>query len=294
MFYRRKLILGLLETFEGQLSKISLQKLLLLITQRQKEPSYDFVPYKFGCYSFSAKADLNTMVKKGFLTESKDDFTKIDSENYLPQLKPFDQSIIRDVKKYYGHMSANALMLHTYINFPYWAIKSIKAKEILNERFMERVEKQKPVREDITLFTIGYEGISLEEYLNRLIKNDIKILVDVRNNPKSMKFGFSQSTLSRYCDALGIAYMHFPEVGIVSEKRQTLDSQVDYDKLFESYRNTTLLNTLPTQENILQLLRTHKRIALTCFEAEICQCHRKHLAESITFLPEWEYNLEHI
>ncbi|MCE7056885.1 DUF488 domain-containing protein [Algoriphagus sp. AGSA1] len=294
MFYRRKLILGLLEIFEGHLPKISLQKLLLLITQKQGEPTYDFVPYKFGCYSFSANADLSTMVKKGILSETKEQFSKVDDQNYFSQLKATDQKIIGEVKSQYGHMSANGLMRHTYINFPYWAIKSTKAREILNDTYMARVENQKPVRNDITLFTIGYEGISLEEYLNRLIRNDVKVLVDVRNNPKSMKFGFSQSTLRRYCESLGIGYVHFPEVGIVSEKRQTLESQADYDRLFEGYKSTTLKSTGTTQQKILNLLKLKQRIALTCFEAEICQCHRKHLAESITSLPEWEYSLQHI
>jgi hypothetical protein len=30
---------------------------------------------------------------------------------------------------------------------------------------------------------------------------------------------------------------------------------------------------------------------LTCFEANICQCHRKHLAEAIIQLPQWKYEL---
>lgn len=294
MFYRRKLILGLLETFEGHLPKISLQKLLLLITQKQGEPTYDFVPYKFGCFSFSANADLSTMVKKCFLSETKDQFTKIDNQNYFSQLKATDQKIIEEVKSLYGQMSPNGLMRHTYMNFPYWAINSTKAREILNDSYFARVENEKPKREDITLFTIGYEGISLEEYLNRLIKNDIKVLVDVRNNPKSMKFGFSQSTLRRYCESLGLDYVHFPDVGIVAEERKTLNNQTDYDRLFDGYKNTTLKSTGTTQQKILNLLKLKQRIALTCFEAEICQCHRKHLAESITSLPEWKYNLQHI
>ena len=82
------------------------------------------------------------------------------------------------------------------------------------------------------MFTIGYEGISLEEYLVRLIKNDVKVLVDVRNNPLSMKYGFSKSQLKKYCASLGIKYAHFPEVGIQSDQRQELNSQNDYNKLF--------------------------------------------------------------
>src|SRR5690606_40792860 len=70
-------------------------------------------------------------------------------------------------------------------------------------------------------------GISLEEYLLRLLKNDIKVLVDVRNNPLSMKFGFSKGQLRKFCDNLGIKYVHIPEVGIRSEQRQELKSQAE-------------------------------------------------------------------
>ena len=49
-----------------------------------------------------------------------------------------------------------------------------------------------------------------------------------------------------------------------------------------------------TQTVILNLLKQHKRIALTCFEANICQCHRKHLAEAIETLPSFEYEVKHI
>ena len=53
-------------SFEGQVDKISLQKLLFLFTKNQAKPEYDFVPYKYGCYSYSAHADLTSMVSKGF------------------------------------------------------------------------------------------------------------------------------------------------------------------------------------------------------------------------------------
>ena len=65
MFYRRKVILGLLQIFGGNLGKTQLQKLLLLYTQKQVKPDYHFVPYKYGCYSFQAAADISTMQKYG-------------------------------------------------------------------------------------------------------------------------------------------------------------------------------------------------------------------------------------
>ncbi len=294
MFYRRKIILALLELFEGELEKIRLQKLLFLFCQKQEKADYDFIPYKYGCYSYSANADMAAMVTKGLLAETAKSFHKIDDVNYLKLLKTPDLSKLRSIKALYGEMDSSALMKHTYRNFPYWAINSVKAPSILSKEELDKVEKQKTLSDQTTLYTIGYEGGSLENYLNRLLRNDVKVLVDVRNNPLSMKFGFSKSLLKRYCESLGILYMHFPEVGIVSDKRQALNTQADYDRLFADYLENDIPKTIDTQMTILNVLRKYKRIALTCFEANHCQCHRSHLANAIKTLPGFEYEVKHI
>ncbi len=294
MFYRRKIILALLQLFDGQLDKIRLQKLLFLFVKNQSKAEYDFIPYKFGCYSYSANADMTTMVKRGFLNEDEISFEKIDKTDYLMQLKPTDLKLLQEVKADYEKMNATALMKHTYINFPFYAINSEVAQRILTNAELENVNKVKPKGSRTVLFTIGYEGLSLEEYLVRLLKNDVRVLVDVRSNPLSMKYGFSKSQLKKYCLSLGIDYVHIPEVGIQSNQRQELNSQSDYDKLFAVYREINLNNTTSFQIEILNLLKEHKRIALTCFEANICQCHRKHLAEAIENLPEFNYEVKHI
>ena len=294
MFYRRKIILALLQLFEGELEKIRLQKLLFMFSKRQETAVYDFVPYKYGCFSYSANADMTAMVKHGLLSETETKFTIFQKADYLKMVKEADYKLLFDIKRQYGAMNAEALMKHTYINFPYWATKSVKAKTLLTSVELEKVEKSIPDTDKTILFTIGYEGISLEVYLNRLLLNDIKVLVDVRNNPLSMKYGFSKSQLIKYCGNLGINYIHFPEVGIQSEHRQELNTQADYDRLFSIYKSANLLNTISTQQKILKLLQEHKRIALTCFEADICQCHRSHLAEAIRALPGFEYQVKHI
>lgn len=294
MFYRRKVILALLQLFDRQIDKISLQKLLFLFTQRQSKAEYDFVPYKFGCYSYSAHADLTAMVRKGILTDFDNYYTVNEPVDYFKLLKDADKRLMLQVKAQYGQMNANALMKHTYLNFPYWAINSVKAKDILTTEQLEKVNSSRPANDKTILFTIGYEGISLEEYLNRLLKNDVQVLVDVRHNPLSMKYGFSKKQLQSYCMSLGIDYMHYPEVGIQSEQRQALNTQADYDQLFSVYRKNNLTKTVSSQEKIFSLLKDRKRIALTCFEANICQCHRKHLAEAIERMPEFEYEVKHI
>lgn len=285
--------MSLLQVFNGEIEKIKLQKLIFLACKRQKKSEYQFIPYKFGCYSFSLKADLITMVKKGILTETPTSYLLPNNADYFKGIKEDDKIVIRDIKKHYGQMSSNALMKYTYIHYPYWATKSTVARDILSAEELAKVNALKEERQNTTLYTIGYEGASLEEYLNKLVINDIKVLIDVRSNPLSMKFGFSKTLLSRYCESLGIDYKHFPEVGIKSNQRQELNSQSDYDKLFKEYKKG-LPSTLSVQIAILELLKQHKRIALTCFEADICQCHRKPLAESIKSLPEFKYDLKHI
>ncbi|MBC7587849.1 MAG: DUF488 domain-containing protein [Chitinophagaceae bacterium] len=294
MFYRRKVILAIIEAFGGFIEKIALQKLLLLFIKRQLKPDYDFIPYHYGCYSFSANADLTAMVKHGILNEDEKIFAKKDTINYTSKLSVSDKKNLIELHTLYGKMSSTALMKHTYLNHSYYAINSKVAKELLTAEQYQKVYTAKPVSSETILFTIGYEGISLEEYLNKLIKNDVKLLVDVRNNALSMKFGFSKSQLLKYCNSLGIEYMHIPEVGIQSEFRQELNSQADYDSLFNQYKSSTLSKTKSSQEKIFDLLLKKKRIALTCFEANICQCHRKHLSEAITSLPNWDYELKHI
>lgn len=294
MFYRRKILLSLLHVFDNKLDKISLQKLLLLYTDLQKKADFHFVPYKKGCFSFQANADLSTMVKYEQVIEGNTLWQKKDIKDYLSELKESDRLALRHIKKLYYGKSKEELIRITYLKFPYFALNSTIAHDVLNEDEYLAVSNARPLNHNTILYTIGYEGISLEEYLNKLIINGIKVLCDVRKNSLSMKFGFSKSQLKNACEGVGIKYLHFPELGIDSDKRHALISQKDYDNLFDHYRSNTLRNTILQQENILELLKVNKRIALTCFEANICQCHRKHLAEAITKLPTYNFELKHI
>lgn len=294
MYYRRKILLALLEIFDNRLNKISLQKLLMLISKQQQKPDFHFVPYKYGCYSFQATADLHTMSKYNQVILENNDWVKTDTEKYLINLKERDRLVIRYIKQMYGNKTSDELICFTYKKYPQLAINSIIAKEKLAPDEYQKVIDARPKSCDTILFTIGYEGISLEEYINKLIANDVKILCDVRKNPLSMKFGFSKTQLQNACNGVGIEYLHIPQLGIDSDKRQELNTQADYEKLFVLYRNTILTQTQDYQEKIIELLKENKRVALTCFEANICQCHRKHLAEAIIKNPAFIYEMKHI
>lgn len=286
--------MSLLQTFGGSLGKTKFQKLLLLFTQKQIKQDFHFVPYKYGCYSFQAAADISTMQKYGQVLLDSSGVQKIDPLDYVSTLKKEDRDLLNSMYLKHRNKSYVDLIKYTYNKYPYFAIHSEIADRYLTNSELVVVNNQKPISNESVLFTIGYEGVSLEEYLNKLIKVDVKVLVDVRNNPQSMKYGFTKSQLLNACTSVGIEYLHFPEVGIVSDQRQELNSQRDYDKLFVKYKHETLSKTKPSQERILELIQDKQRVALTCFEANICQCHRKHLAEAIISLPNWKYKLKHI
>lgn len=294
MYYRRKIVLALLQAFNWKLEKLSLQKLLFLFTRHQDKKSYDFVPYKFGCFSFQANADLNTLTKYKLVEQNGNNWVCIDTTNYLETLKKEDKEAILATKKRYGGLTSKELIKLTYQQFPYFATKSTIAKEVLSKSELEKVEVQKRTHKATILFTIGYEGLSIEKYINKLISNDVKVLCDVRKNSFSMKYGFSKSQLKNACESVGIRFLHIPEVGIQSEKRKELNCQTDYDRLFEDYKKTVLANQTTKQVEILELLKDEKRIALTCFEKNIHQCHRKHLANSISNLEGFRYEIKHI
>lgn len=294
MYYRRKILLALLEIFDNRLEKISLQKFLMLVTNLQEKPDFHFVPYKYGCFSFQANADLATMSKYNQVKKDGNCWIKTDSTSYMSSLKERDRQAIRYTKLQHGNKNAEELIKYTYTKFPYFAVNSTIAKERLSVEEYRQVLNARPKSNKTILYTIGYEGISLEEYLNKLITNDIKVLCDVRKNSISMKYGFSKSQLEKACEAVGVKYVHLPELGIESDKRQVLNTQNDYDRLFALYRNDILPRTIKIQKNILAMLKENERIALTCFEANIYQCHRKHLADAVTKLPGFDYELKHI
>lgn len=284
----------MLELFDDELEKFQLQKLLMLLGLQQEKPSFYFVPYKYGCFSFQANADLSTMIKYKLVSEGDKSWRKETTQIYFEDLKSKDQLALNKIKKNFINKSSEYLIKHTYRNFPYYAINSKIAHQVLTSDELKKVKKQIPKSSKKALFTIGYEGISIEQYINKLLKADVKVLCDVRKNSFSMKYGFNKSQLKMACEGVGIQFLHVPEVGIVSDKRKELNTQKDYDILFEEYKKTVIPKTISQQEQIHDLIKKHDRVAITCFEKDICQCHRKHLAEAICGLPEFKYELIHL
>ena len=298
LYYRRKILLALIEAFGGHLTAKQLQKYLFLFTRKQEEKAFDFIPYYYGCFSFQANQDIMTLAKLGYLSIIKSENGRriqiCQPNNYLMMLDMFEQQAIKEIKEKFGYLSQNELIRYTYINYPYYATKSTIAINLLNEEELAVIDKQKRTFAEPQLFTIGYEGRSLEKYINILLVNDVHILCDVRKNAYSQKYGFSKNQLEKACTGVGIKYIHIPQLGIESEQRQDLKSQKDYEILFESYEKSTLKENWDYLLYVRELIDTEKRVALTCFEESHKQCHRGRVAKYLMQLPDITYTLKHL
>ena len=149
-------------------------------------------------------------------------------------------------------------------------------------------------KQNRTIFTVGYEGLSIESYINRLTQSNITILADVRRNPISRKHGFSKRILSQKITDIGIIYLHIPELGIASSYRKNLTEQKDYDKLFQVYKTEWLPNQRKSVDKLIGFIDGCPLLAITCFEKDYRRCHRSHLATWLKeYLPK-DYRIEHL
>ncbi len=293
MFYGRKVLLALLEALNRQVPKTDLQKYLFLVSQEQESPSYHFVPCRYGCYSFQANADKRTLAKYGLIRDH-DKWVLDSQQRFLHVLKPADQIAIRKVVERFRKVRGRDLVRYTYRTYPYYAINSDIRHEVLDPADQKKVEAARPKGRPARLFTIGYEGQSLEQFLNKLIVQTVSVLCDVRQNPVSMKYGFSKRQLQNACDRIGVSYVHMPELGIESQKRKHLNSRSDYDSLFRDYVNTTIRDNDSALKSIIRLVGDNGRVALTCFEADASYCHRGCVANALLARSDFGHLVAHL
>lgn len=274
-YHRQRLLLFLLEQAGGRLSKLDLQKLLFLYVEKSGRKHYAFVPYRFGSYSFLAAADLDLLETRGWITQSQNEVRLHASlGNFSWAKTSLERRAVRDwIAK--NKKRGNQLIRDVYLQYPWYATRSEIKEKLLSPDKLELVKQagcsKAPLKP--TLFTIGYEGLFFEEFADKLMRNNVKLLCDVRRNPISRKFGFSKKSLATLLPKIGIRYEHLPELGIESESRRHLSLMSEYKVLFDQYRET-LPDKKAGLDKIMSWLSRTKSIALTCFEKDPHHCHR--------------------
>lgn len=284
LFERQRLILTLLEALDGPIGHMDFQKLLFLYTKEcEEKPSYEFVPYRFGGFSFTSYADKRRLIEAGLLEADEQQWQLTKAGRQEAMRRPVSPERVGRFCREQASLRGSALIAEIYRRYPYYATRSEIVEKILPDaESRKRVEQAVFNQSGPALLTIGYEGKCLEGYLNQLLQAGVTLLCDVRRNPLSRKYGFSKLTLSKACEGVGVRYEHLPELGIDSDKRRNLETQKDYDALFAMYER----EYLPHQEAAVSLisqwlLREAQRVALTCFEELPHQCHRHCVAKAL-------------
>ncbi|WP_293266751.1 DUF488 domain-containing protein [Neptunomonas sp.] len=132
-----------------------------------------------------------------------------------------------------------------------------------------------------TIFTIGYEGTTISDFLDTLRSNHIDVLLDVREFPISRKKGFSKNQLRSHLEVVGIEYKHEKSLGSPKPVRTRLYESKNYKNFFTEFDLY-----LSDQNEILERVTSEVsgNVALMCFEKDVMTCHRKSVARELSKL----------
>jgi uncharacterized protein (DUF488 family) len=270
---------------EKSISRLHLMKCLFLLKKEEHMDAhgsfYDFLPYQYGPFSFTVYKDLSDLERTG-LIELKDKQVCLGASGNINQKlsKEVVSSIIRTIEEY-GGLSQEVLIEYVYERYPWYASRSKLKPSVLPP------VEQTPV----AVYTLGYEGLSIDTFLNILLLKGIKRVIDVRNVAFSHKYGFSKTTLEQKCPDTDIGYSHFPQVGIPSETRNETSGRPE---LWVKYTGNILPGALDTVAVIQQLCLQEPSVLL-CFEKDPYTCHRHLLARYVATevsLPVIHYKTE--
>jgi uncharacterized protein (DUF488 family) len=128
------------------------------------------------------------------------------------------------------------------------------------------------------VLTIGYEGVTLADFLKTLKAAGVDHLLDIRELPISRRKGFSKTALCAALADEGIDYTHERALGSPREIRNRLREDGDLASFFSDFREY-----LATQRALLDTLaRTLSgSVALLCYERNHTECHRSVVATAL-------------
>ena len=132
--------------------------------------------------------------------------------------------VVDDVLTVYGRLGRTAIIDRVYKNHPWFTSRSKLRRAVAAPTASTAV------------YTCGYQGASIDAFLNRLLSKGIKRVIDVRKNAYSMKYGFTGGVFRKLCKNVGIDYAHVPQLGVPSDLRTDLDKPGAREALFAHYR----------------------------------------------------------
>ena len=130
------------------------------------------------------------------------------------------------------------------------------------------------------IFTIGYEGTTVGEFLDALKTAGVQRVIDVRALPLSRRPGFSKSALRGALEEAGIDYVHLKALGTPADGRAAARAGRHAD-MARIYASQLELPEAIAQGGQMIALADEKPTALLCFEREPAECHRTLLIDAV-------------
>jgi uncharacterized protein (DUF488 family) len=280
MLIRQRTILRLIEKANQPMSRTVVFKLAFLLRHEtvlaEDSTFYDFLPYRFGPYSFAMHREIEALVSYGYLDGRSSDlgtsFVLGNTPNEYELPAAVDAAVDSVLRRYAGVCQSD-LVRDVYARYPWYAI---------NSELRKLVSTPLPRRGDATLavYTIGYHRTSIDSFANRLLEEGVRSVVDVRANPVSRKYGFAGSSLRSICRKVGLGYHHFPRLGIPSANRKGVSGAAAFSALFSSYERNTLCSNTADVAAVSALMKCSPSVLL-CAEQNASECHRSRLAVAV-------------
>ena len=135
--------------------------------------------------------------------------------------------------------------------------------------------------ENDTIYTIGYEGYTIENFIKKLKESNIQQVIDTREIALSRKNGFSKGILGNELKKAGIIYKHIPQLGSPKEIRNQLHQDWNYKRFFEEYKRHIKDDDVLENISDIEGRARRKKTILLCFEKDYKHCHRSIIAEEL-------------
>jgi uncharacterized protein (DUF488 family) len=130
-----------------------------------------------------------------------------------------------------------------------------------------------------SLFTIGYAGKDIQQFIQCLHDVNVSILIDIRQLPLSRKPDFSKSNLRVSLENSGIEYKHIGILGSPKAIRDKVRQDNDYETFFTEYTKYLKAHLDAVAE--VADTATRQNACLMCVEPTPDLCHRRIVAEAI-------------
>lgn len=125
----------------------------------------------------------------------------------------------------------------------------------------------------MTIFTIGYEGTTMDAFLAALKAAGVEQVIDVRALPLSRRPGFSKNSLAATLRDAGIGYVHLKALGTPKPGRDAA-KKGDWRTMESVYAGQLELPEAQAEAAKMRSLAAEKRSAVLCFERDPHHCHR--------------------